>query len=85
MDEKLEVWAKPLAGGHGRERAVVLFNRTSAPAMIAVTWKEIGLAWPAQRVRDLWAHADRGMQKDGWSAIVPSHGVVMVRVTGTEG
>ncbi|MGB7212722.1 MAG: glycoside hydrolase family 27 protein [Gemmatimonadales bacterium] len=76
----LEVWAKPLAADQGRDRAVVLFNRTAAAATIAFTWKELGLDTTSLRVRDLWAHADRGVQKDGWSAVVPSHGVVMVRV-----
>jgi alpha-galactosidase len=32
-------------------------------------------------VRDLWAHADRGTFTEKYSATVPPHGVVMVRVT----
>jgi hypothetical protein len=32
-------------------------------------------------VRDLWAHADRGRQADGFSSNVPSHGVVLIKVT----
>jgi alpha-galactosidase len=32
-------------------------------------------------VRDLWRHADLGTFTDHFSATVPAHGVVMVRVT----
>jgi hypothetical protein len=31
-------------------------------------------------VRDLWAHQDRGSQKDQFWYEVPSHGVVLLRV-----
>lgn len=72
----LQAWSKPLAGG---ERAVVLFNRTEAPAEIAVDWGTIGLAGRA-RVRDLWAHADRGAFERRYAAQVPAHGAVMVRI-----
>ena len=33
------------------------------------------------KVRDLWAHADLGTFTDHFSATVPAHGVVMVRIT----
>ena len=81
-DAGLEVWSKPLA--RDGERAVVLFNRTAAPAKIPFTWSEVGLKSGRATVRDLWAHADRGSFTDTWSAVVPSHGVVMVRVAGEE-
>jgi hypothetical protein len=32
-------------------------------------------------VRDLWAHADIGTFKDKFTALVPAHGAVMVRVS----
>jgi alpha-galactosidase len=72
----LQAWSKPLAGG---ERAVVLFNRTEAPAEVAVDWGTLGLAGRA-RVRDLWEHADRGTFERRYTARVPAHGVVMVRI-----
>jgi len=75
----LQVWVKPLRDG---SRAVALFNRTEAPAEIAVEWSAIGLARGAATVRDLWAHADRGRFADRYAATVPPHGVVMVRVAG---
>jgi alpha-galactosidase len=72
-----QVWVKRLADGG---RAAVLFNRTDVAGAMTVTWWRLGLRGPA-RVRDLWAHADRGTFTGKYSATVPPHGVVMVRVT----
>jgi alpha-galactosidase len=72
----LEVWARPLAdGGH----AVGLFNRGEAAAKVTAKWSDIGVKG-AHKVRDLWAHADRGKVKDEYTAEVPSHGVVMIKI-----
>jgi len=75
--EGLQVFAKPLKDG---SKAVVLFNRTSLKTPIAVGWYRLRIAGRA-RVRDLWAHADLGEFTDRFSATVPAHGVVMVRIT----
>lgn len=73
-----EVWAKPLAGG---SMAVILLNRGEAPVRIKFTWTELG--WPARpvAVRDLWRKEDLGAFREGFSAEVAPHGVVMVRLT----
>jgi alpha-galactosidase len=75
----LQIWVKPLADG---SRAVVLFNRSALASGITASWRAVGIAGdkPA-RVRDLWAHADLGTFTRRFSAPVPAHGVVMVRVT----
>ena len=75
-DGDLEVWARPLAGG---AYAVGLFNRGDAEGKVTARWSHIGLKGSA-RVRDLWAHADRGTASDEFSAQVPSHGVVMIKL-----
>jgi alpha-galactosidase len=74
----LEVWARQLADGG---RAVALLNRTAAEANITVSWTDLGYPdhVPA-KVRDLWAHKELGEKTGSFSAAVPSHGVVMVRV-----
>jgi alpha-galactosidase len=78
-DGDLEVWSKPLADG---SRAVVLFNRGMQPAEIAAKWTELGYPLKmSAEVRDLWTHRSLGRKVGGFSATVPSHGVVMVRVT----
>ena len=76
QDGANEVWAKPLAGG---EWAIGLFNRGPETAKVTVHWKDLGLSGK-HRVRDLWAHQDRGSHKDEFWYQVPSHGVVLLRV-----
>jgi len=74
----LEVWSKQMADGG---RAVILLNRSAAPAKISASWDDIG--YPATleaSVRDLWSARDLGKISGGYSAEVPSHGVVMLRV-----
>ncbi len=73
------VIARPLADGSA---AVGLFNRGDAPAQIQVTWESIGIAGKKVRVRDLWAPKDLAVSGDTYTASVPKHGVVMLRVQG---
>ncbi len=74
-----QVWVKPLADG---SRAVILFNRGSEEAPIAVAWEDIGLYPKTKaRVRDLWKKADVGAFSGRFEAKVEPHGVVMVRIT----
>jgi alpha-galactosidase len=75
-DGEGEVWAKPLEGGAW---AVCLFNRGEAARDVNVKWSELGLSGKL-KVRDLWAHLDKGALEGSFSAEVPSHGVVMIRV-----
>jgi alpha-galactosidase len=74
----LEVWAKQLADGG---RAVVLFNRGTAASEMSVTWNDLGYPDYLQAsVRDLWARKDLVKSTGSFSASVPSHGVVMVKI-----
>jgi alpha-galactosidase len=78
-DGAAEVWARELVDG---SRAVVLFNRDSTAAAVTVRWPEIG--YPAgldAAVRDLWTHRDVGRSRGEFRTTVPSHGVVMVRIS----
>jgi alpha-galactosidase len=75
-DGDVEVWARPLAGG---AFAVGLFNRGDSTSKVTARWSDVGFSGEA-RVRDLWAHADRGAAANEFSSEVPSHGVVMIRV-----
>ena len=74
---ELQVWMKPLKDG---SRAVVLLNRSALQTVISASWWRLRISGPA-RVRDLWAHADLGSFTGRYSATVPAHGVVMLRVT----
>jgi alpha-galactosidase len=76
----LEVWSKKLSGD--QTYAVVLFNRTAASAAITVTWTSLGMTATSATVRDLWSHTDLGATATQYTATVPSHGVVMLKVVG---
>ena len=75
---ELQVWAKPLADG---SRAVALLNRSDAAAKITASFARIGLHVDSATVRDLWAHEDRGGFRREYATEVPSHGVIMLRIT----
>jgi alpha-galactosidase len=77
-DGDFEVWSKLLKDS---SQAVILINRSSSEKRMSVSWQEIGFENDALlRVRDLWQHKDVGYFNDYYSATVPSHDVVMVRV-----
>lgn len=72
----LDIWMKPLADG---SKAVGLFNRGEDAAPITLYLKDVGLGESA-KVRDLWARKDLGTFEKSFTAWVPRHGVVMIRV-----
>jgi alpha-galactosidase len=74
---ELQVWMKPLKDG---SRAVVLLNRSALQTVIAASWWRLRIAGRAH-VRDLWSHTDLGTFSDHFSATVPAHGAVVVRIT----
>lgn len=76
----LEVWSKKLSGD--QTYAVVLFNRTTASAAITVTWSSLGMTSTSATVRDLWSQTDLGSTATQYTATVPSHGAVMLKVVG---
>jgi alpha-galactosidase len=70
------VMMKPLADG---SKAVGLFNREQGVVTVTVDFKDIGLKDDAE-VRDLWQHKDLGKFHGSYSADVPEHTVVFVRI-----
>jgi len=82
-DGDIEIWSKQLSDGG---RAVALLNRGAAQHDITVSWVDIG--YPASlsaSVRDLWAGKDLGMMRSSYSAAVPSHGAVVLKVMPGQG
>jgi alpha-galactosidase len=57
-----------------------MFNRSAAPATVSLKWAELGLKASPKKGRDLWTHRDVMFDGAEYSATVPSHGVVMLRV-----
>ena len=81
---RLQVWARPLAGtrvGDARERAVVLLNRRRSPKKITVRFSALGMTAASATIRDLWERTDLGIFQDSYTAVVPPHGAVMVKIT----
>jgi alpha-galactosidase len=72
----LEVWMKPLADG---SKAVGLFNRSASGLPIRIRFGAIGVGHSAL-VRDLWARKDLGAFAGDYTADVPRHGAVLIKV-----
>jgi len=76
LSEDTFLMVKDLADG---TKVVGLGNRGEFPAKVTATWRDVGVSG-RQTVRDLWRQKDLGRFKDQFTAEVPRHGVVLVRV-----
>ena len=65
---------------HDGSTALGLFNRADQPQNIDVKWENIGLARRKVQARDLWKHAEVTVAADGYSATVPAHGVILLKL-----
>jgi len=72
-----QIWVKPLEDG---SYAVGIFNLGAEDNTMTVTWPELGLPGTV-RVRDLWRQKDLGTSNGTYEAKVPTHGVVLLKVT----
>jgi alpha-galactosidase len=70
------VYAKQMADG---SEAVGLFNLGENEQSIIVNWHDFGRNG-SLKVRDLWRQTDLGKFKDSYTATVPRHGVVLIKV-----
>ena len=74
-----EVFAGPLANG---DVAVLLWNRNGAAgANLTADFEALGLGGRSAKVRDVWAHADRGVATGSVTAYAGVHGVAVLRLT----
>ncbi len=73
----LQIWMKVMAD---RSRVVGLFNLGFSPEPITVNFGQIGVG-STEQVRDLWERKDLGTFHGSYTATVPGHGVVLVRIT----
>jgi alpha-galactosidase len=76
LSEDTFLMVKDLADG---TKAVGLGNRGEFPAKVTATWRDVSLSG-RQTVRDLWRQKDLGRFKGQFTAEVPRHGVVLVRL-----
>ena len=76
QDGEREVWMKEMEDG---SKVVGLFNRDEFEAKVEAKWADLGVRGQ-QRVRDLWRQKDLGTFDSSFSASIPRHGVVLVRL-----
>lgn len=74
----LETWIKPLADG---DVAVGVVNLGSSTARATILASNLRLNGKVQHARDLWTHEDVNFQNGEYSADVPSHSTLMLRVS----
>ena len=74
----LETWVKPLSDG---SVAVGIVNLGSAAAPATVKAADLGLGGSVKHARDLWAHKDVKFTAGAYAATVPSHGVLLLKVS----
>ncbi len=72
----LEIWTRPLADG---SKAVGLFNLSDLPANMTLRTSDLGFKG-ASTMHDVWG--DKGLGRMAtYKAVVPAHGVVLLRVS----
>ena len=72
----MEVWARPLYDG---TMAVGLFNRGYWKAKVSANGKDLGLSGPLP-VYDLWQRKSAGTANHAYSAMVPAHGCIFIKI-----
>jgi alpha-galactosidase len=72
-----EIWTRPLAKG---AYAVAAFNRGPSAAEVTIDFAALGVDPRGKTVRDLWAHRNVAVRGGRYTATVPSHGTVLLRV-----
>ncbi len=72
----IQIWVKPLADG---SKAVGIFNTGEPQEPVTVQLRDLGVGKSAM-VRDLWAGKDLGRLQNSFTATVPPHAVVLLRV-----
>jgi alpha-galactosidase len=73
-----ETWIKPLADG---SVAVGVVNLSAGESMATIRASEVLPDAEVKSARDLWAHANVRFRDGAYTARIPSHGVLLLRVT----
>ncbi len=87
--DSLEVWVKPLDKDNW---AACFLNRSQAPVKVNFNWKEeiindtlfkktLNANQQTYKIRNLWSHSMQGDTQKPLVALVPSHDVIMVRLS----
>jgi len=73
----LEMWVKPLAD---HSVAVGVVNMGDAETVATVKASDLGLGMKVKSARDLWRHSNVVFRKGLYTASIPPHGVLLLRV-----
>lgn len=73
----IEIWARPLADG---SKAVGIFNRHPSALSATVDFHKLGFNG-AVKAKDLWLSKDLGKISSPYTATIPGHGVLFLRVS----
>jgi alpha-galactosidase len=79
-NEDHEIWRKQMAN---HALAIAIFNRSAGTSTIEVRESDLGLSGDIL-ARDLWTHQDFRFSAPSWTARVPGHGVVLLRLESHE-
>jgi alpha-galactosidase len=72
----VEIWEKDMEDG---SKAIALFNRGSSSAPARLERSALGPGkW---RIRDLWSHKNLGELQQTFESRVPTHGVILLRIS----
>jgi alpha-galactosidase len=74
---ELEMWVKPLADG-GVAVGVVNLGETATSGTVKTA--DLHLAHAPAKARDLWSHTEVAFTDGVYTASIPAHGVLMLRV-----
>ncbi len=67
---------------HDGNRALGLTNTSETQTIVKATWEQIGVQGP-QNVRDVWRQKDVGVFDKDFSAVVPAHGTLLLKLAPT--
>lgn len=76
-EKQIEVWARPLNDGSW---AIGLFNLGEEQQPISITWDELSISGK-QIIRNLWEQKNMGIFDNEYTANVPSHGTIFIKIT----
>jgi alpha-galactosidase len=87
--DSLETWIKPLKNN---EIAICFLNRSAKPKSINMSWTDhpviddlsktnVNFSTTTYKIHDVWTKKDMGTTNATLNEIVPSHDVVMIRLS----
>jgi hypothetical protein len=74
--DQIQVWIKPLKDG---SKAMGIFNLAAKTTNTTINFTELGLG-SQLKLRDLWRQKDLGVSKNAYSAVIPGHGVLLLKI-----